>query len=196
MPDLILASASPRRHELLAGLGLEFTQAPADIPEVRRSGETAEEFVQRLALEKARAVAAGHPGAVVLGSDTEVVLDGEPLGKPATAEEAAAMLQALSGRAHTVLTAVALVQHLAKDSREAVRLVATKVHFRPISGAEIQAYWETGEPADKAGAYGIQGLGAVFVERLDGSYSGVVGLPLFQTAELLKEFEIAVLATG
>lgn len=187
---LVLASASPRRRELLGTLGLAFSCVPADIPEVRAPHEAAEDFVQRLALEKARTVARSRPGAVVLGSDTEVVLDGQPLGKPADRADAERMLQALSGRSHSVMTAVALVQ----GRREAVRLVETKVHFRPLSEAEIQAYWETGEPADKAGAYGIQGLGAIFVERLDGSYSGVVGLPLFETAELLKEFEIAVLA--
>lgn len=189
-PELVLASASPRRSELLAGLGLRFSQQAADIDERWQPGESPEHYVERLALEKARAIAVDCPAAVVLGSDTTVVLDGEPLGKPADEAEACAMLAALSGREHEVLTAIAVVGPQGEKSR----VVATKVRFRPLSEAEIRAYWRSGEPADKAGAYGIQGLAAIFVERLEGSYSAVVGLPLAETAALLKEFEITVLA--
>lgn len=190
MAKLFLASASPRRRELLAQIAVPCVTQIAAIDENPLPDEPAAAYVERLAREKARAglAALGEPAdAVVLGADTAVVLDGRILGKPADFAESRVMLQALSGRSHQVLTAVAL----AGDGREAARVVASSVTFRALSEAEIEAYWASGEPCDKAGSYGIQGLAAVFVSRLEGSYSAVVGLPLCETAELLGEFGIA-----
>ncbi len=188
-PPLVLASASPRRRQLLAGLGLEFEIEVADIDETPAAAEAAPVYVERMALEKARAVAARRGDALVLGSDTSVVVDGEILGKPRHRDEGLAMLARLSGRTHQVLTAVALV---APDGEEGCRLSVSEVTFRPLSEAERVAYWATGEPADKAGGYAIQGRAAIFVSRLEGSFSGVMGLPLFDTAELLRRFGLDV----
>jgi septum formation protein len=187
---IVLASASPRRRELLAQIGVAFHHQFTEIEECRRDNEPADTYVQRLALEKARAVRAlrGAPGLPVLGADTEVVIDGEPLGKPADLAHARSMLQRLSGRRHEVLSAVALV-----GEREAVRLSRSRVTLRAVEAAEIDAYWRSGEPRDKAGGYAIQGLGAIFIERLEGSYSGVMGLPLYETAALLQDFGIPIL---
>ena len=191
LPQVILASASPRRRELLDQIGVRYEVFAVDIDESLRAGESPEDFVVRLALEKAEAGFDRHPsGLPVLGSDTIVLLNKDILCKPADEQQGLQMLSALSGQMHEVLTAVAMVQ---KDHREYL-LSTSKVYFRAMSGEEIQAYWNTGEPADKAGAYGIQGLAAQFIERLDGSYSGVMGLPLFETAELLKKFGIRMLA--
>lgn len=190
MAELFLASASPRRRELLAQIAVPCVTQIASIDENPLPAEPAAAYVERLAREKARAgllALGGRDDAVVLGADTAVVLDGRILGKPADLSESRAMLQALSGRSHQVLTAVALVG----GGREAARVVSSEVSFRPISEAEIEAYWASGEPCDKAGSYGIQGLAAVFVSQLQGSYSAVVGLPLCETAELLGEFGIA-----
>lgn len=190
MAELFLASASPRRRELLAQIAVPCVTQIASIDENPLPAEPAAAYVERLAREKARAgllALGGRDDAVVLGADTAVVLDGRILGKPADLNESRAMLQALSGRSHQVLTAVALVG----GGREAARVVSSDVSFRPISEAEIEAYWASGEPCDKAGSYGIQGLAAVFVSQLQGSYSAVVGLPLCETAELLGEFGIA-----
>lgn len=183
---LVLASASPRRRELLTQIGVRHCVLAVDLDEGRRPGEAVEAFVQRLALDKALAGWRALPGVErtpVLGADTLVVLDGEPLGKPLGRDDALAMLARLSGRTHEVLTAVALVGPGAPQGR----LSRSRVTFRATSAAERRAYWDSGEPADKAGAYGIQGLGAIFVANLEGSYSGVMGLPLFETAELLAE---------
>jgi len=187
---IVLASASPRRSELLNQIGVSFHQQVTEIDETPRDNEVAVEYVTRLALEKARAVRheLGDHDALVLGADTAVVVGSRLLGKPADIEHAREMLGLLSGRAHKVFSAVALV-----GEREAVRVSESTVWFRPLSDAEIDAYWNTGEPRDKAGAYGIQGVGAMFVERLEGSYSGVMGLPLYETAQLLKEFGIDIL---
>lgn len=190
MAELFLASASPRRRELLAQIAVPCVTQIASIDENPLPDEPPAAYVERLAREKARAglLALGEPAdAVVLGADTAVVLDGRILGKPADFAESRAMLRALSGRSHEVLTAVALVG----GGREVARVVSSEVSFRPISDAEIEAYWASGEPCDKAGSYGIQGLAAVFVNQLRGSYSAVVGLPLCETAELLGEFGIA-----
>lgn len=190
MAELFLASASPRRRELLAQIAVPCVTQIASIDETPLPDEPPAAYVERLAREKARAgllALGGRDDAVVLGADTAVVLDGRILGKPADLNESRAMLQALSGRSHQVLTAVALVG----GGREAARVVSSEVSFRPISEAEIEAYWASGEPCDKAGSYGIQGLAAVFVNQLQGSYSAVVGLPLCETAELLGEFGIA-----
>lgn len=183
MTHLILASASPRRAELLKQIGLAFTTQPADVDETPEPAETAEAYVERLAREKALALAAGHPDALVLGSDTSVVLGGEILGKPLNRTDACVTLARLSGEVHQVMTSVALAHH--GQCRSC--LVVTDVAFRQLGGDEINAYVDSGEPMDKAGSYGIQGLGGIFVRELRGSYSAVVGLPLQQTAELLAQ---------
>ena len=184
MQTLILASASPRRRALLEQLDLHFTVAVADIDERARAGEAPADLACRLAREKALTVLGHEPDATVLASDTIVVRDGEVLGKPADEDDAARMLRLLSGRSHQVMTAVAVL----RQDYEDVFLVT----FRPLSDAEIHAYVRSLEPLDKAGAYGIQGLGAAFVERIQGSYSAVVGLPLCETVQALRRagFEI------
>ena len=188
---LYLASSSPRRRELLSQIGVSFRTVSPDIPEQQLPGESPEAYVRRLALEKAAAGLGLVDGpAIVIGSDTSVVLDDEILGKPRDRADGLAMLARLSGRSHRVMTAVALV-----DSRgnKQSRLSISDVNFRILSVAECESYWETGEPADKAGGYAIQGRAAVFIEHLSGSYSGVMGLPLFETAELLQAFGIPIL---
>jgi len=182
---LVLASASPRRAELLRLAGFAFTVAHADVDETPHPGEPAATYVRRLAEEKAAAVADGHPGAVVLGADTTVVVDGDILGKPADDGEAAAMLRRLQGRAHEVLTGVAVV---APDGRNSA-VAETRVWMAPMSEAEIAAYVASGEPRDKAGAYGIQGRAARFVTRIDGSYPNVVGLPVALVHDLLRKYQ-------
>lgn len=189
---LYLASNSPRRRELLDQIGVTYRVLRVEVDESARAGEDAAALAQRLALAKAHAGRLALPqedGRPVLGADTVVVCDGRILGKPRDRADALATLAALSGRAHEVLTAVAL----ADRRQERVLLSRSRVGFRDIPAAEAEAYWASGEPADKAGAYAIQGLGAVFVRTLDGSYSGVMGLPLFETAQLLNEFGIEVL---
>lgn len=188
MRRLILASSSPRRQELLTQIGVPFSvQVPA-IDETPLAGEAPPAYVQRMAEEKALAVLAQQKGDVcVLAADTSVIVDGLILGKPADAAEAKAMLLRLSGREHQVLSAIAV----ADQSRLNSQVVSCKVAFRTLTDAEIDAYWLTGEPRDKAGSYAIQGLGAVFVQAIHGSYSAVVGLPLAETAALLGEFAIA-----
>lgn len=181
MPSIILASASPRRAELLQQIGLNFSVLPADIDETPEPDETPEHYVERLAREKALAVAESSPECLVLGSDTSVVLDGRILGKPTDPADARKTLARLSGATHQVMTAVAL----ATDGQCQSVLVTTEVCFRQLSAAEIEAYVASGEPMDKAGSYGIQGLGGIFVNELRGSYSAVVGLPLQETAALL-----------
>jgi len=180
---LVLASSSPRRRELLATLGVEFEVRPADADETPRVGEAPEPLVLRLALAKARAAA--RPGELVLGADTIVALDGEPLGKPADADAARAMLERLSGRHHQVWTGVALVERSAVGARERALAVVTDVVFRTLEPAEIDAYVASGEPLDRAGAYAIQGGAAAFVASVDGSWSNVVGLPVGAVRELL-----------
>jgi septum formation protein len=181
---LVLASGSPRRSVLLAQIGLAHRVVPAAIDERRHNGEAPERCVMRLAEQKARAVQAALPDRVpVLGADTAVVLGEEMLGKPQDRAAARAMLLQLSGRTHTVLSAVAL----ASDDGVRTALSRSEVRMRPITAAECDAYWDSGEPRDKAGGYAIQGLGAIFIAELRGSYSGVMGLPLFETANLLAE---------
>ncbi len=189
MKTLHLASASPRRRELLLQIGVPHQRVAAPIDESVLPGETPAAYVERLARAKAAAglAALGAADACVLGADTAVVLDGRILGKPADRADGLAMLAALSGREHEVLTAVAV----ADASRCLARVVRSRVHFRTLAEAEREAYWASGEPQDKAGGYAIQGLAAIFVDRLEGSYSAVVGLPLAETAELLAGFGIA-----
>ena len=178
MPDptvLVLASASPRRSELLRAAGIPFEAVPADVDETQRPGEDAETYVRRLAADKAARVAGLLPGRTVLGADTAVVLDGEVLGKPRDATDAIRMLSRLSGRSHRVLTGVCLIdQHGEAESAVA----ATLVEFRRLSEAEIDDYVASGEPMDKAGAYGIQAGARAFIVRFDGDYQTVVGLPV------------------
>ena len=185
---MILASSSPRRRELLTQIGVRFRIQAADIDETPLADEGAVAYVERMALEKARKVAEEHPQEVVLGSDTSVIFSGEILGKPVNNREAEETLQRLSGQTHQVLSAVAVV----KGNREKVISVATEVTFRSLSDEEIARYVATGEPADKAGSYGIQGMGAILVAGISGSYSNVVGLPLTETAALLNEFDVPV----
>ena len=190
MAELFLASASPRRRELLAQIAVPCVTQIASIDETPLPAEPAAVYVERLALEKARAglrALGERADAVVLGADTAVVLDGRILGKPADFAESREMLLSLSGRSHQVMTAVALVG----AGRESSRVVTSEVSFRTLGEAEIEAYWASGEPCDKAGSYGVQGLAAVFVNRVQGSYSAVVGLPLCETAEMLGQFGIA-----
>jgi septum formation protein len=188
--QLYLASRSPRRQELLRQVGLRFATVPAEVDEQRAPGQSPADYAVATALAKARAglEAVRVPGPEpVLGADTDVVIDGEILGKPADRAQALAMLHRLAGRTHEVYSGVALVQ----GARAETALSVTRVTFGPISARQAEAYWDTGEPADKAGAYGIQGYGAQFVREIQGSYSGVVGLPLYETLELLRRFDVA-----
>ncbi len=174
---------------MLAQIGIPFKVRPADIPEIRAKGESVDDFVTRMALCKARAVSLGT-GAErpVLGADTVVVIDGDMLGKPANQEEGLAMLARLSGNMHEVFTGVALVT----DGASCAEVDVSRVWFRTLDAGERLAYWNTGEPADKAGAYAVQGIGAVFIERLEGSFSGVMGLPLHLTARILSQHGVRV----
>jgi septum formation protein len=182
-PRIILASSSPRRRELLEQIGLPYRVVAAEVDETPLPNETPEHYVLRLAEAKSlHAWKLAEGELPVLGADTAVVVDGDILGKPGGREQALAMLRRLSGRGHRVLTGVSLrsQQHWRTCSD-------TRVFFRTLDEAEILAYWETGEPCDKAGAYAIQGRAAQFIERIEGSFSGVVGLPLFETAALLRQ---------
>jgi len=189
MKPLYLASGSPRRRELLTQIGVPFTAISADIDETPFAHESPSAYVERLARGKAdagrRSVVSGKPFCV-LGADTAVVLDGKILGKPVDEADACAMLMMLSGKEHEVLTAIAVLDGERCESQ----VVRSLVRFRAISREEAAAYWASGEPKDKAGGYGIQGLGAVFVAGLNGSYSAVVGLPVCESAELLGRFGI------
>ncbi len=191
--QVYLASQSPRRRELLGQIGVSHAVIAVDLDEAPRPGEVPEDYARRVALDKARAGRAATPDSrvPVLAADTLVTLDGRILGKPRDAEEAAAMLGLLSGRTHRVLSAVALI-----GAEERLALSESQVSFRAIPDWEARAYWATGEPADKAGGYAIQGLGALFVRELRGSYSGVMGLPLHETALLLAEEGIPLLGDG
>ncbi|HSS50785.1 MAG TPA: Maf family protein [Thermoanaerobaculia bacterium] len=183
LPSLILASGSPRRRELLAGLGLRFTVRAVDLDETPGAGEPPEETVVRLAREKAAARA--EPGELVLAADTVVVIDGELLGKPRDPEDARRMLARIAGREHTVLTGVALEEP--GRGRRTSALERSQVRMASLTPAEVDWYVGTGEPLDKAGSYAIQGLGALLVEEVHGNYTIVVGLPLPLTRRLFRE---------
>jgi septum formation protein len=190
---IYLASASPRRQELLRQLGIEFDVMPSNILEVREAGEAPAQYVTRVAGDKARRVAQlvrerGLPAHPVLGADTEVVLDGEILGKPENAAHGTDMLRRLAGRTHEVLSGVC-VWHREK---EYTALSTSRVTFRPLTEQEIAQYWQTGEPLGKAGAYAIQGRAAAFIAKLEGSYSGVMGLPLYELDNILKSLQAKV----
>lgn len=181
-PSLILASSSPRRHQLLDMLGIAHQVDPARIPEDRLPHEAPAHYARRLAREKAEEVAARHAGRWVLGADTIVVVEGDVLEKPASPADAERMLGRLAGREHQVITAVALVRDGTRHELHDV----SRVWFRPVGPDLIRAYVATGEPLDKAGAYGVQGYGAVLIERIEGDFFGVMGLPLRLVVELLE----------
>jgi septum formation protein len=192
--QIYLASRSPRRSELLSQIGVTHEIVTAEVDETPRPNEAPAEYVLRLALEKAEAGRSAVNAATdtpVLAADTAVVTENEILGKPADREAALGMMARLSGRSHKVLTGVALV-----GDSSASRLSVSRVTFRSVTAAEAAAYWQRGEPSDKAGGYGIQGLGAIFISHLEGSFSGVMGLPLFETAELLQAAGIKLLDTN
>ncbi|UTT85691.1 Maf-like protein [Vibrio pelagius] len=197
--SLVLASGSPRRKELLTQLGYEFSVLVTDIEEQQQPDEDAQAYVKRLSLDKAKAaldliaeqepksdslIALGSNNIVVLGSDTVVVSQGQVLEKPRDLADCKRMLTQLSDQRHQVMTAVSVVS----ADKQKTEIVITDVWFKPLSEQEIEKYWQTGEPCDKAGSYGIQGLGGRFVTRIEGSYYAVVGLPLFETDQLLQEF--------
>jgi septum formation protein len=187
--QLILASASPRRQELLQQIGVSFEVCPVDIDESPLDDESPATYVERMAMEKARAGwEASDRSLPVLGSDTAVVIDGQVLGKPRDRAHGLEMLHGLSGREHLVMTSVAMV----RDNETAIRLSESRVIFSDIPYDERVRYWESGEPADKAGGYAIQGRAAAFIQRLEGSFSGVMGLPLYESSELLNQFGIDV----
>lgn len=190
-PQLYLASRSPRRAELLRQVGLSFTTLPADIAEVPAPAQAPGDYALATALAKARAVMPprGRP-LPVLGADTDVAVDGVILGKPADRAAALDMLARLSGRVHQVYSAVAVIADDGSGARYDTALSVTEVHFGTISGDEAAAYWASGEPADKAGGYAIQGWAARWVREIRGSYSGVVGLPLYETVQLLARFGV------
>lgn len=183
-PSILLASGSPRRKELLEQLGYQFAVIRTDVEEMRQRGESPFEYVSRLSQDKALAGVALSPESIVIGSDTIVVCEQNVLEKPSDYLDAKQMLTQLSGRAHQVMTAVTVAN---KQKRETV-VVTTDVWFKPLSEQEIEQYWQSGEPCDKAGSYAIQGLGGRFVTRIEGSYYAVVGLPLYETDQLLHKF--------
>ena len=180
---IILASKSPRRKQLLSMMGLEFTVETADIDETMDKSQTPEHEVAAVSARKAAKIAAEHPQDIVVSADTIVVIDGKILGKPKDAADAARMLRLLSGRTHTVYTGLSV----SRGGTCRTEVVATGVTFRALSDAEIAAYIQTGEPMDKAGAYGIQGYGSMFVSHLDGDYFCVMGLPVCTLARMLRE---------
>lgn len=187
---IYLASASPRRRELLRQIGVAYRRLPVAVDETPAPGESPDAYVARLALAKAQQgcqTLGRRPAAPVLGADTTVVAAGAILGKPGDRAEGLAMLAQLSGCEHQVFSAVAL----STPARNAVKVQESRVRFRQLTPAECAAYWDSGEPCDKAGGYAIQGRAAAFIAELRGSYSGVMGLPLFETAELLREFGVA-----
>ena len=188
MTDIILASASPRRAELLDQIGIKYQVQAVDIDESSKQNESATDLVTRLAKEKSQAITGQN--LPVLGSDTLGVIDDELLVKPVDLTHAIKMLSKMSGRWHQILSAVAITH----NNNTKVLISNNRVLFRRISEAEICAYWHTGEPQDKAGAYAIQGLGASFIQKIEGSYSGIMGLPLFETTNLLEQVGVSVLA--
>jgi len=187
--QITLASASPRRRELLDQIKVSYTVHQVDIDESHLAGETSQQFVKRLALEKAQAGYLDYPERPALGSDTIVVFEQHILGKPENQQMALEMLKLLSGKTHQVMTAVAICN----GETEHCALSISEVEFNKLNEQQIIAYWYTGEPADKAGGYGIQGIAAQFIKNIKGSYSGIMGLPLFETAQLLKRVGIELL---
>jgi septum formation protein len=181
----ILASASPRRRELLASIGLEFDVMPSHVPEVHAAGEAPEEYVARLARDKANALAREHPSRWIIAADTTVLLGDQLLEKPVDAADAARMLGVIAGRTHVVYTGVTL-ENAEREYRD-TRVAESEVRMLPLSAAEIEWYVGTGEPLDKAGAYAVQGVGAMFIDSIHGSYTNVVGLPLATLFQMLRK---------
>ncbi|MGE5809677.1 MAG: Maf family protein [Nitrospirota bacterium] len=188
---IILASASPRRNSLLRQFGVPFKTVPADVDERVRAGETPEQYARRLSLDKARAASDKAGKGIVIAADTIVVLDDEILGKPSDERDALRMLSMLSGKTHRVITALTVMDNAA--GKTLTRLSQTTVRFRRLSAEEIMSYVKTGEPLDKAGAYGIQEKGALLVSGIEGCYFNVVGLPISLLGEMLKEFGVNML---
>jgi len=191
MKEIILASSSPRRKELLENIGLKFKVEPSNYEEDIPPGLEPHELARKISLGKAKTVASKHQNAIVIAADTFVVLDNRILGKPHTEKEARKMLEALSGKSHSVITGFSILD--TGNKKTISKSVETKIYFRKFTPAEIDAYVESKEPLDKAGAYAIQGLGAVLVERIEGDYFNVIGLPLSALTEALKEFGINIL---
>jgi septum formation protein len=191
MKSIILASASPRRKELLEKIGLKFEVEPSDYPEDMRSGLSPDELARVISLEKARAVARKHKNSIVIAADTFIVFRGKIMGKPGTEAEARKMLMRLRGKPHSVITGFTILD--VDDDKVLTKSVETVVHIKNLTPEEIEAYVKSGEPLDKAGAYAIQGLGSVIVERIEGDYFNVIGLPLSALAECLEEFGIHIL---
>ena len=191
MKTIILASASPRRKELLEKIGLRFKVEPSDYEEDMHSGLEPHELAQKISLEKAKVVASKHENATIIAADTFVVFGGQILGKPHTEKEARKMLEAISGKSHSVITGFSIID--TGKNKALSKSVETKIYVRKLTLAEIDAYVKSKEPLGKAGAYAIQGLGAVFVEKIEGDYFNVIGLPLSALTEALKEFGINIL---
>jgi septum formation protein len=191
MKKIILASSSPRRKELLEKAGLQFEVEPADYAENLDCGLEPHELVKKLSIEKARIVAKNNPGAIIIAADTIGVLKGKIIGKPRDEAEARRILRRLSGKSHLVITGFTILD--AEMDKAVTRTADTQVYFHKLTGSEIDAYIRTGEPMDKAGAYGIQGLGAALVDHIDGDYDNVVGLPVAALMESLKELGISKL---
>jgi nucleoside triphosphate pyrophosphatase len=190
MKKIILASASPRRKELLEKIGLKFEVEPSDYAEDMRPGLSLDELARAISLEKARAVAGRHKNAIVIAADTFIVFRGKIMGKPGTEAEARRMLMRLRGKPHSVITGFTILD--TDSDKVLTKSVATVVHIKNLTPEEVDAYVKSGEPLDKAGAYAIQGLGSVIVERIEGDYFNVIGLPLCALSEGLKEFGIHV----
>ena len=191
MKRIILASASPRRVELLEKIGLKFEAEPSNYEEDMHSELEPHEFARKISLEKAEAVASKHESAIVIAADTIIVFGGQILGKPHTENEARKMLETINGKSHSVITGFSIID--TGKNKTLSKSVETKIHVRKLTLAEIDAYVKSKEPLDKAGAYAIQGLGAVIVEKIEGDYFNVVGLPLSALTEALKEFGINIL---
>jgi len=191
MKRIVLASASPRRRELLEKIGLKFEVEPSNYAEDLRSGLSPDELARAISLEKARVVASRHKNTVVIAADTFIVFRGKIMGKPGTEAEARKMLMMLRGKSHSVITGFTILD--TDENKILTKSVETVVHIKNLTSGEIEAYVKSGEPLDKAGAYAIQGLGSVIVERIEGDYFNVIGLPLSALAEGLKEFGIHIL---
>ena len=189
MARIILASSSPRRKELLEQVGLKFEIFSPDIDESVHVGESADHYVQRLAEQKAQAILAQFPDAIVIAADTILVLDHKIIGKPESKQHAFEIWTALSDRQHDVLSGVCLLSSQCDPNTIQSMVVRTKVYFQKLSQLDMEQYWATGEPIGKAGAYAIQGYAAQFIQRIEGSYSNVVGLPLYETLQLLKNID-------
>jgi septum formation protein len=194
--EVILASASPRRRELLTSIGLQFQVVPADIVEEKFVQGSPAAYARALAQSKAQAVAHEYPDAIVLGADTIVICEQQILGKPTDATDAKRMLRFLSGRRHEVITGVAIVAGCGPCAGQTlITHEQSGVYFRDLTDDEIEAYVAGGEPLDKAGAYGIQGIASLFIERIDGCYFNIVGLPLYRVGTLLKQCGISLLTS-